>query len=393
MTLVIVGPRVIFDKSFIQSLSGALIDELTLYFTPTCVPTLISEIIADLKKPPGTDGRIGEDLVRQLARKMTGAHGAEPPPLRSLVIGGLHGRTPPMDGLRFPVMAGTRGVYSNEGGSQLIVSQIPQQEMWNRLAAGNFCTDDEVAAKAWRAAIDATNLEVARKEWEPFANRLGSPTTLRGVVEGVDHFMKDRDAAVQLKLVQLALQIVRATPREQMSAIAWFSRQGPGARLPEYAPFAAHVVRLYLSFVVGMACGLVGTRRTNTIDLQYLFYAPFCRVFISNDNLHRDLWNAGAVTSEASFVWGEDFRVDLRRRNEKRAAMTFEEWSEHRRVHGDWPEEIEGSIISALWQRHCPAWPRGGQVSPNVGKTIDELDDPHLRNLLKRAISMRQHQR
>ena len=73
--------------------------------------------------------------------------------------------------------------------------------------------------------------------------------------------------------------------------------------------------------------------------------------------------------------------------------MTFEEWPAHRRAHGDWPEEIEGSIISALWQRHCPGWPRGGEVSPNVGKTIDELDDPHLRDLLKRVISMRQHLR
>jgi len=66
----IVGPRIIFDKSFIQSLNSALIDEMTLYFTPTCPPTLISEIIADLKLPPLSDGRIGEDIVCQLAEKM-----------------------------------------------------------------------------------------------------------------------------------------------------------------------------------------------------------------------------------------------------------------------------------------------------------------------------------
>jgi hypothetical protein len=382
----IVGPRVIFDKSFVQSLGVPLIDELTLYFTATCLPTLISEIVADLKRAPRSDGRIGEDLVRELATKMTAAHGAEPAPLRSLVVGNLHGQDVPMHGYTVPVLAGSRGVESNESGSQLIVSQIPQQELWARWAIGDFRTDDDVTAAAWRAAIEATDLEAERDRWAPFAAELGHPKSIEAVVEAVDRVMTDRNSMTQAAIINVALTIVRANQRARVSAANYFLALPKGTLLAQYAPFAAHAARLYLCFAVGLACRFIGTRATNTIDLQYLLYAPFCRVFVSLDKLHRMLWTAGAVTSDASFVWGSDLRSDLEERNARRIAMTFEEWAAHREVHGDWPEPIDGSPIYALWEKHCPNWPRGGG-SPTVGKTIDDLD-PRTRDLIRQAMAM-----
>lgn len=386
MVAMIVGPRIIFDKSFVQGLNGHLIDEMTLYFTATCPSTLISEIIADLKLPLLKDGRIGEDIVRQLAVKMTGAHGAQPPPLRSLVVGSLRGQNPPMNGVTLPVMVGTPGVRSNATGTQLMVSQIPQQQMWVRWAAGDFNTEDESAAAAWRAGIDATDLEVDRERWKPLAAQLGNPSTLKAVVDGVDRIMADRSARTQHDLIHVALNVVRGTAGEKVSAGTYFVARQMGTTITEYAPFAAHVARLFLCFAVGMARGFIGTRSTNTIDLQYLLYAPFCRAFISNDKVHRMLWEAGAVTSEGEFVAGDLFRSDLKQHNDRRRAMTEDVWADHRAAHGQWPESIEGSIVSALWERHCPNWPRGGDSS-TVGKTIDDLD-PHTRDLIRRAIAM-----
>jgi hypothetical protein len=382
---VIIGPRVIFDKSFIQSLNGPLIDELTLYFTATCPPTLISEIISDLKKPAGSDGRIGEETVRELATKMTGAHGVEPPPPRSLVVGNLQGQNVPMRGLTVPVLAGSRGVRSNKSGTQLMVSQIPQQEMWTRWATGDFTTDDKATAAAWRDGIEATDLEAERSRWKPFATQLGDPKSLEAVVQAIDRVIADRTSGIQIDLINVALTVVRADLRDKVSAVKYFLALPKGTLLTEYAPFAAHAARLYLCFAVGLARGFIGTRPTNTIDLQYLLYAPFCRAFISLDKLHRTLWTAGAVTSEGSFVWGEYVRSDLKERNDRRMAMTFDEWAAHRRIHGQWPEPIDGSIIYALWERHCPNWPRGEDSS-----TVDNIDDldPHARDLIKRAIAM-----
>jgi hypothetical protein len=169
----IIGPRVITDKSFIQGLSAPQINELTVYFTTTSLPTLISEIIADLKLPPRKDGRIGEAIVKMLAEKMMGGHGVEPPSLKSLVFCSLHGRGFPMDGLTLPVMNGTPGIKSNASGSQLMVSQIPQQQMRERWFNGDFSTEDDAVATAWRAGIEATDLEADRERWKSFAIQIG----------------------------------------------------------------------------------------------------------------------------------------------------------------------------------------------------------------------------
>lgn len=63
------GPLTIFEKSFIESLNLALVEELSLYFSPVCPPTLVSEIISDLKRPRPC-GRLPEAVVRAIANKM-----------------------------------------------------------------------------------------------------------------------------------------------------------------------------------------------------------------------------------------------------------------------------------------------------------------------------------
>jgi hypothetical protein len=383
-----VGPRILFDKSFIQSLNGQLIDEMTLYFTPTCPSTLISEIIADLKLPPRADGRIGEDVVRQLATKMLGAHGAQPAPLRSLVVNNLLGAEVPMHGHTVPVLEGSPGVYSE--GSMLLVDQTVQQNMWARWARGDFNTDDEDAATAWRAAIEATDLTAEAERWKSFAQQIGQPKSLEAVVAAVDDVIHDATRMTQRNLIYMALTLVRADMRQKNAVANYFLDLPKGTVMAGYAPFAAQAVRLYMCFAVGLARGFIGPRPSNTIDLQYLLYAPFCRVFITMDRLHRMLWEAGAVTSEASFVWGERLRTDLKQRNDWRTALSFDDWAAHRRVHGQWPDPIDGSIVYELWERHVPEWPRGADANPNGAKTIDDLE-PHIQDLIKRASEMRRN--
>src|SRR5258708_40133751 len=80
----------------------------------------------------------------------------------------------------------------------------------------------------------------------------------------------------------------------------------------EFAPYAASVLQLFLTFVCGLARGFIGPRPTNYIDLQYLYYSPFCMVFVSNDKFHREIWRA--TSGAHSFAWGQDLKDDLRRR-------------------------------------------------------------------------------
>lgn len=56
----------------------------------------------------------------------------------------------------------------------------------------------------------------------------------------------------------------------------------------------------------------------------------------------------GQVSVPKTIAWPSQQAGARLTLNYRRAAMTFEQWAEHRRIHGDWPEPIQGSVISAL---------------------------------------------
>jgi hypothetical protein len=80
-------------------------------------------------------------------------------------------------------------------------------------------------------------------------------------------------------------------------------------------------------------------------DMQYLFYAPFCHVFASNDKLHRTLWPAVQQHIPAFFIWGDDLKKDLRARADLRE-------QDPQRVAGPIPIALPHSVVNAA----CSHW-------------------------------------
>jgi hypothetical protein len=376
----ITGPLTIFDKSFVESLSPFEIEEFGLYYSAVCPPTLVSEIIADLKHPNPREGRIPEALVQVLAEKMAMAHGPIPATLRQLVVGNLVGRPVPMAG-QVPIDSSEPHVHVNRDGTGVLYDETPQQEMWARWARGNFTGADEKDAIAWRASLEV-DLEALRDDWKGFAKALGTPNSLAEVVSAVDAFIVVSRRDYQRELVRLAVSLVRAEGWQSIAAHNFLVDLGGSARVCDYAPYATAVVRLYLVFVTALARGFIGPRRSHQADLQYLFYAPFCMVFVSGDRLHRDLWNAGAVTSDATFIWGPELKADLKERSARRTAMTFDEWATHRRKYGMFPEPIPRSVTNEVWTKYMnPMLARpnsigaADDIDPNISKKLKEFMD------------------
>jgi hypothetical protein len=90
------GPLLTFDKSFLEMISPREMDELDLNFTVFVTPTLISEIIADLRHPAPRDGKLPEEIVMALARKMAGGRGVQQMHFRPLGIANLNQHDVPM---------------------------------------------------------------------------------------------------------------------------------------------------------------------------------------------------------------------------------------------------------------------------------------------------------
>jgi hypothetical protein len=58
-------------------------------------------------------------------------------------------------------------------------------------------------------------------------------------------------------------------------------------RPTDLAPYAAHVMTVDLFFNLTVGSDLIGRERpSNKVDLAYLYYLPFCMLFVSNDRLH-----------------------------------------------------------------------------------------------------------
>jgi hypothetical protein len=185
------------------------------------------------------------------------------------------------------------------------------------------------------------------------------------------------DAGIQNFFVRESALMIGFNEAGQSAVLRrWESLNRPSFR--DFAPYAAYVSRLHATFAIGVSTGVITTRPTNAIDLQYLCYAPFCMVFASADRFHETMWPA--VAGRNSFVHGSELKADLRMRLQRRAAPPDGETAERRGVH---PPRIDGSVITKVCDIYLTPEPtrRDHASSPC---TIDDLD-ARTRERLKKA--------
>src|SRR5437867_7465871 len=112
-----------------------------------------------------------------------------------------------------------------------------------------------------------------------------------------------------------------------------------------------------LFFQIALAANLIGTMNpANRTDTAYLFYAPFCHVFISSDNLHRRC-APHFLRKDQSFVWGPDLKADLNRLTNHYAGRPDEEKEQGLMRLAPTPPADDQGLVVHLWDRHLlPLW-------------------------------------
>jgi hypothetical protein len=388
------GPLLMFDKSFLQMLNADEVSELSLYFKFVGTPLLIREVISDLKKSPQSRS-LPEQLVSALASKMWKAHGLQPANFRKLVIANLCCIFDvPMFG-QVPVDPDAPNVFVAEGGKGVIYDSTLEQEMWQRWENGDFSTDDAQSAAVWRAGVQSINLHAVGKQWKDFAKaHFGAASNLPQLIALVNAMLNDFDKKVQFRLLVMLMAFLDVSiPTARWATMIFDAGLMP--RVKDLCPYAASVLRLYLTFIGGLGRGFIGPRPSHYVDLQYLFYAPFCMVFVSSDKFHRDMWPA--TSGENTFIWGPDLKKELQQRIEMRSKMTEQE--KHEQRFPSFPKELQDSPIHSVWQQ-CIVLPMGDfqptrpdRITPTANtekpsakkpKLIDDLD-PVDRDRIKNA--------
>lgn len=299
------GPIALFDKSFLQSLSTDESVWFDHFFYSVIAPVFYIETLADLEKAPRT-GKSAEEEVGIIAAKTPQMTGAPCYFHQVLCLQDLHGNPVPMTG-QIP-MAGARQVV-RDGKIGAIIEETPEARAFGRWQAGRFHDVERQHARAWRAQLERTDLGAIQEAMQ----RLGiKPQTCRTLADA------RRLAGVMVASLakssgrfEVALALLDVPDAHRRSIKERWKRVGK-PQLMQFAPYAAHVLCVEVFFRVALGANLIAaTRASNRADIAYLFYVPFCQIFISTDRLHR-ICTSHFLRPDQEFVWGAEIKSDLK---------------------------------------------------------------------------------
>jgi hypothetical protein len=275
-----VGPSVILDKSALEALS---LDEavwLDALLSANVVPVFYVEVLADLEKQ-GRQGQAPEAVVSRLAEK-TPSNAYPNVDYRRMVLAEIAGHRIDMTTHR-PMISGGDVKQASDGTIGLHVDEFPEQTALLRWQAHDFEAVERLAAKQWRDALAAQNLDQVVELVTPILPAERRISDLEQLKAFVDEYCERRDNRV----ISLAMTLLGVPDQD---ARAFRRRWEKDFRRPldRFAPYTLHVFKVDLLFYLGIARGFISAERaSNRADIAYLYYLPFAAAFVSGDRLHR----------------------------------------------------------------------------------------------------------
>ena len=131
--------------------------------------------------------------------------------------------------------------------------------------------------------------------------------------------------------------------------------------LREFAPYTAYALTVELFFQMALAGDLISTERpSNRMDIAYLFYLPFCQVFISGDRLHRRCAPL-FMRPDQEFVWAHDLKADLARLNAHYLALPEAERDRGVMKFAHLPPKDGDFLIARIYDQFGEHWRRDGE--------------------------------
>lgn len=299
-------------------------------------PVLVAEIGADLTKK--RDG--GPDQLKTLSEKLGGPHAMINMDHRYLRIASLRGKPITMDG-RPIVEAET---FTTSTGQASIAVETPENEQLLRWRALQFTESDTTTATEWRKILASVNLEKTRENLKRSNPDLPPVKSLHELGQLVDLVLATGD---QRLLLQMCLEDAQLDETTKSEIVRRWNEIKP-ATFFDFAPYAFFCFRIRMLFHFGLIYNLVTTKASNTADILYLYYAPFCKIFCSNDNIHVDLQRF-VLRTDQCFIRFRELRNDLDAISFFWDSLTQNERHLWFDVFGHWPPRNSGSFTFQRW--------------------------------------------
>lgn len=141
--------------------------------------------------------------------------------------------------------------------------------------------------------------------------------------------------------------------------------------LKSFAPYASFLVELEVFYFIGAASNLFSAKKiTNKIDLAYLYYLPFCMMFVSSDNFHRRSAPL-FMRDDQLFIWGPDLKKDLYNIDQYYEKFPPEEKEKGLYAFADHPPKKGEFLVTKLWDRFLPKWRDIFEHRPRISKEVE----------------------
>lgn len=342
------GPVILCDKSAIQSFSDDEAFWLGVHYRTNLCPLFYVEVLADLEKAP-PEGRTPEDVVRGLARKVS-PMGADPNVFHeALVLGDMLGQRVPMEGKT--IRGGSRRIVAADGRSGVAFDEPPEMQAFNRWRRADFGGVEREFAGRWRAML--AELDLGKMADNLFGNRQVSFSDLAAIKRLVDRRLRPKNQ--RHWLLRAALVLLRIPLEARPAIIArWKAEDGPP--LWEFAPYAHYVLTVDTFFALALRSGhIAATRASNKVDMAYLYYLPFCGVFVSADKLHRRVVPL-FLRDDQEFVGATDMKADMAKLEAHYSALPADMKETGVINYAAYPP-LEGDYLTTrLFDRFLPGW-------------------------------------
>jgi hypothetical protein len=358
----------LFDKSFLQLLN---IDESVWFdnfFLTNICPLFYVETLADLTKK--TKGHTSETEVRRIADKFPEMHGTPNAHHLNICIAELMGEQISMNG---QIIIPNGQYFANNNKLDLMVSQPQEYKAFLRWQDKKFLQVEKDYAQNWRNWLLNLNLKNIFPTTSLDETKIKDYKSLADIKCFSDDFInntKNKNENMRTVFESLSIPIQLHHPIMKR----WHTANSPS--LKTYAPYTTHILTVSLFFKLALVANLISPDRpSNFVDIAYLYYLPFCKLFVSNDKLHKKCAPL-FMRKDQEFIWGEELKKGLKEVNKIFTNLPNEIQEKGVMAFKYLPEE--NNILTNIWDRHSPNWrvkeeSRESKPSNNYSDTINRL--------------------
>lgn len=358
---------IIIDKSTFQSLSFDELYRLSCYFKHIVTPVLTMEILGDLKKEAQEGKALPEDRVKDFAKKLFPVETVVNLHYKELLKGDLLGNSISFDGR--PHVGIKKAVASETGMKGYLVEETEEEKSIYKWKEGKFTEADHDLSTLWRMTTTQEDL------LERLKNSLNPDSVIKFPnFPTLDKFVTASITSPEIQEL-LLFSLLQNYEIDAISGVEIFSRWQQKGKLliRDFAPYAFHCLKVDTLFLFGLASGLIGTRPTNRVDLEYLYYLPFGNIFTSNDKVHKNLVPL-LLRDYQKFIIGSELKDDLKNIVTYLNELDIEERRKFKNV----PPIIETSITFQLWKEFFN-YPQ----SSNWNREISEKEKEMMKEKMK----------